>query len=114
MSSWTIYWVTRLDTLHKVSIAVMVLSFIILLVSMCGLDAKDADEAKFARYLVRRSGVALVALGLLLAFTPTTKEMCAIIAIPAIVNSTDAQEISSEVVDLARDWLKELKPKESK
>lgn len=45
---------------------------------------------------------------------PTTKEMAAIYIIPMIANSEAAQQlpdIATESVSLAKDWLKELKPK---
>lgn len=45
---------------------------------------------------------------------PTTKEMAAITIIPMMANSQAAQQlpdVATEFVSLAKDWLKELKPK---
>ena len=44
------------------------------------------------------------------ALIPTTKEMCAIIAIPAIANSETVQGLGNDIVGLAREWIIELKP----
>lgn len=47
------------------------------------------------------------------AFVPTTKEMAAIMVIPKVANSKVVSDISgaaSEMVTIARDWLKELAP----
>ncbi len=44
-------------------------------------------------------------------FTPTTKEMAAIIVIPAIVNNQDIKELGGEIPKLAREWLEEFRPK---
>ena len=48
--------------------------------------------------------------GLSLSLIPTTKEMCAIIVIPKIANSEPVQEIGSGIVDLAREWINEIRP----
>lgn len=41
---------------------------------------------------------------------PTTKEMCVIKAIPMLVNNDEVQEIPEKVLELATEWLDELKP----
>jgi len=48
---------------------------------------------------------------LAIAFLPTTKQACAIYVIPRIVNNKEVQELPEKVVDLANEWLEELKPK---
>jgi hypothetical protein len=67
-----------------------------------------------------RFGAASVALWLVgaiasvaAALTPTTKEMAAIMVIPKVANSKVVSDISgaaSEMIVIARDWLKELAP----
>jgi hypothetical protein len=44
-------------------------------------------------------------------FIPTTKQMCVIKVLPVIANNEDVQKLPDKVVDLANDWLDELKPK---
>lgn len=43
-------------------------------------------------------------------FIPSTKEMCAILIVPAIANNEKAQNLGNEIYDLAVEWLKEIKP----
>lgn len=44
-------------------------------------------------------------------FIPTTEEMCAIAVIPKIANSESVQDVGQSIVELAKDWMAELKPK---
>lgn len=44
-------------------------------------------------------------------FIPTTKEYCAIKVIPAIANNQQVQELPNKVIELANEWMEELKPK---
>ena len=84
------------------------------------------DDASFGklkgsmRKWAKRLGVLGMALWLICvtvstaaALTPTTKEMAAIMVIPKVANSKVVSDISgaaSEMVTIARDWLKELAP----
>ena len=47
-----------------------------------------------------------------LIFIPTTKEMCAIKIIPRVVNNEKVQELPEKFVELANEWVEELKPKQ--
>lgn len=44
------------------------------------------------------------------ALIPTTKEMAAIVVIPAVANSESVQGLGEGIVNLAKDWMKELSP----
>lgn len=44
------------------------------------------------------------------ALIPTTKEMAAIVVIPAVANSESVQGLGEGIVTLAKDWMKELSP----
>ena len=87
---------------------------------------KEAMEAAKEPWKKLRSSVSrilfasipiLSLIGLSNALLPTTREMAAIHVIPMIVNSEAAQklpDIASEFVDLAKDWMKELRPDSKK
>lgn len=47
---------------------------------------------------------------LLVAFIPSGKTLAAMYVIPPIVNSSAVQELPSELVEVAREWLDELRP----
>ena len=38
-------------------------------------------------------------------FIPTTKEYCAMVVIPNIVNNQNTKQVSKEIVDYAKQWL---------
>lgn len=86
-----------------------------------GMDDASFDKLKGSmRKWAKRFGVLGIALWLIstaastaAALTPTTKEMAAIMVIPKVANSKVVSDISgaaSEMVTIARDWLKELAP----
>jgi 4-hydroxybenzoate polyprenyltransferase len=86
-----------------------------------GMDDASFDKLKGSmRKWAKRLGALGIALWLIstavstaAALTPTTKEMAAIMVIPKVANSKVVSDISgaaSEMVTIARDWLKELAP----
>lgn len=131
ITEWTMYWLTRLDALKSlfgglalsgwvlggVGTAVCLIMFAI---------AKYDDEAAYGHHKVpseyyvklksmRRWFVSMIFSGLFFSIVnaalPTTKEMVAIKVVPMIANNQDIQGLGSDIVNLARDWLKELSPK---
>lgn len=125
------YWLTRLDgikallgTLSGVSIVLSALlgfhAFALWVDTEP--DEDDSTRLKISKALQRKWGIRLfsvlpltVLLALLLAIgntlTPTTREMCAIKVVPMIANNEDLKGLGGDVVELAREWVKELKPK---
>ncbi len=47
-------------------------------------------------------------------FTPSTKQMAAIIIVPKIANSEKVQTVGNKLYDLAVEWMDELKPNRAK
>ena len=139
-TSSTIYWLTRCDGIREflrveftfiliLLIAFTLVSWIVtfILGNFAGnghyemFDGIDDDEFKRIKGLLLKvarvcsrlcvcSIVLKAIVGLSLSLIPTTKEMCAIIVIPKIANSESVQEIGSGIVDLAREWLNEIRP----
>lgn len=124
----TIYWITRMTFVHgfvlALSIAFTTLTCIWLIVSVICHITNICNVADGGRYNSKKflplsrkslkwsipcfmlSWVVIFAAGLI----PTTKEMCAIKAIPVIVNNNQVQELPNKVVKLANEWIDELKP----
>lgn len=42
--------------------------------------------------------------------TPSTKQMAAILIVPAIVNNEEVQKLPNSILGLADEWLEELRP----
>lgn len=108
------YWLTRLTSLKDGVIGIGA-GMMILFGTICfvALLAWFMEEREGAKKWIKFS-LPLFMLGGLIAFSsifiPTTKEMCAIKAIPVIVNNKQVQELPNKVVELANEWIEELKP----
>ena len=103
------YWLTRLDSIHDLlggilaatCIALGIFSVIVGIATFVADSEDDWRKAAFSRKVWL--GAALIALlsGLIHVFTPTTKEMAAIIVVPKIANSTLVTEkIPAELSEL--------------
>ncbi len=114
-----IYWITRLDYI-KIAVGVLLGVIVVLffvLFAFGGINAIDgygADDKIRGKKLFKKSFWLLIPIFLLilpLVFVPTTKEMCAIKIIPIVANNEDVQELPNKIVELANEWVEELKPK---
>ena len=126
ITGWEIYWFTRLDPLRGligvtivIGIAVSVLMFV-LYPTFCDIFDDDGKRKKSLAWAAR-SQIAVFSATVLCAFahalTPTTREMAAIKVIPMIANSESMQmlgDVGDNMLDLANEWLRELKPKKDK
>ncbi len=129
MTPTLIYWLTRLDHIHFIlffTVAALVIGSI-----ACGImlatavdncpagNTTDTAALKRGRELIQQcTRRTMIAIGFLAltsvgkALVPTTQEMAAIIALPAVANNQDVREIGQDITDLAKQWLEELKPAE--
>jgi len=113
LTSWTIYWVTRCDAIHTacihIAMIVTMLTFVVKMTSEPALRMSPFIRPSEWRSLALP--VLCVVPALLGAiFIPTTKEACAILIIPALANNENMENVGSEFVEFARDWMKELRP----
>ena len=127
ITSWEIYWFTRLDPIRGLTgmTAVMglILSVLMFLLHPAFCDIFEYDEDKRRKSLAweTRLQIAVFSTTVLCAFayalTPTTKEMAAIKVVPMIANSESMRklgDVGDSMLDLANEWLRELKPKKEK
>lgn len=113
MTEWDVYWITRLDYIQGffigMSIAVVLAAVIMLCVGLFNLglsgDTSERGFNLFKKFMPPGIFCILAA-----CMTPDTKEFAAIKVIPAIANNQDLQDLSSELVDLGKEWLIELRP----
>ena len=118
IDSWTVYWISRLDTITCIlSIMTFVFSILFLFVIVVLLN----EMARFDEDMYRCSSkvpmcikiIPIIFLPIFLTLTalvPTTKEMCAVIIIPKIVNNEKLHDVGDKFYNLAMDWMEELSP----
>jgi len=128
ITSWDIYWITRLDYFcgFFVGFFLFLLGLFIIfgVVGLVALgDRPDEDERKNGIKYLKGAVVAFVLMMFFLAgiiFTPSTKEVIAIYAIPKMANNEDVQQIPANFAKLIngklQEWMKDVEiiPKESK
>lgn len=111
-----IYWITRLDSIHTALCPIFIICIVvvILVFFINGVALERPAPKKQWLPFAFIFGIALA----IDAFTPTTKEMAAIILIPRVVNGVAGnkalRELPANVLDLANAWLEDLKPKKEK
>lgn len=110
-----IYWITRLNGLITVLAIIgsmLIVAGIVLIISWYADWYHNEDRAIF-RKRVKRPVLPII-IGMLMifsiAFVPTTRQMCIIKILPLIANNEQVQELPNKIVELANDWLDELKP----
>lgn len=107
-----LYWITRLNYIGYAISGFIAIICISLFISIAVWVSSDMDDdIKIIKKFVITSAISIIFLIVAQVLIPTTKEMCAIKIIPVILNNEKAQNMSSEVYDLAMDWFKELHPK---
>lgn len=114
----TIYWITRMSYLQGFALTISIIICIcasVGAVTSCVIKYSSSyeDDTKRAKQAFRWF-LPLTLLSFVLVFgamlIPSTKEFCAIKAIPVIVNNEQVQELPNRVVELANEWIDELKP----
>ena len=109
----TLYWITRLDNFNIMFSAMLVIFAFAALISMLIMVDNNAREEErcFAKRIFAFLAIPLFFVSVLgLIFVPTTKEMCAIKVIPAIVQNEKIQGLGEKALTLTEAWLDELKP----
>jgi len=104
------YWLIMLDNIVKFEVLIAAASFLTIL-AFIGSSCNVRDFSKRPRVIaVPLFAVLLVVSMLLFTFTPTTKQMAAILIVPKIINSEKVQTVGNRLYDLAVEWMDELRP----
>lgn len=113
ITSTQLYWLTRLDNINHILIALLIMSIVATIASATAICTSDKDEnAREVARMFNPMFASMWLFALAVAFTPTTKEMAAILVIPQIANNEKIQEDEhGKLYDLAVEWMNELKPK---
>ena len=114
----TIYWITRMDYLQGFALTITITLFVccvagaiiscIAKYTKCYKEERERGKQAFRWFLPLTFLSFVLLCGAML--IPSTKEYCAIKAIPMIVNNKQVQELPNKVVELANEWIEELKP----
>lgn len=107
----TMYWITRCDNIHNVSVALAILSCVGIFFMTLHIIIDEA--ALFSKFLCLSLWAIFFVSISVFSFVPTTKEMAVIYVVPAIANSETVQGIGNDIVGLAKEWIVELKPKKN-
>jgi hypothetical protein len=115
ITSWQIYWITRLDAISSVTSFIGALAAVFGCAGVIASFVENIDELKKPFSLLLGVGIFFGIIGLA---CPTSKQMAAIIVIPRLVNAVqgnkELMQLPDNLVGLANGWIDELKPKESK
>ena len=95
---WLIGTLDGLVVLFAISLIVSSVITFLLCMNSCG-TKEERKSISIAAGISAFLAVALV-------MTPTSKTACAMIVLPAVVNSEVVQNLPKDVVEYAKDWLK--------
>lgn len=138
MTELTMYWLTRLDHAHSFlssfGCLLAIVGLLTTIVSIVTWAIRDANahyntenyvdsDWKIANSILKITRpIAVLTVSLCIAvdavkvFIPTTREMAAIKVVPALASPENCQKlktISSDILDVAADWLKDIKGKKN-
>lgn len=119
ISGSMIYWITRLDAVNTLLVASLISSAIVagvtgIVIFVAGCDGEDKEVKSGVKFLLSRCLPLIMLFSMLLVFTPTTRELCTIVVIPAVANNEAVQEIPIKLVEIAGEWMEELRPDSAK
>jgi len=102
ITSWQIYWITRLDSLN-VALAIIWIALAIASVAMiigAFVYSLDDELEQYPVGVMKKITITTVAVLLLSIFIPSTKEVAAIYLIPKIANNEQVQKLPENFVKL--------------
>ena len=120
MSTWNLYWIMKLDVL---SIFFEFLSSIIglamgVFIIFFMVGWLNNDDEKFIKPLKKMSIILFVFFIPIVSITillPDTKQMCALLVVPKVINYTmdneEMKKMPDQIIKLGSEWLNELSPK---
>lgn len=104
ITSWEIYWITRLDGIHNILMVLISLVIVAAVLGMLPICANDLWEAEgIWPKIVKayKTGAAfIIACITVVSFTPTTKEFATIYLIPKMANNEQMQKVPENLAKL--------------
>ena len=115
ITSWQIYWFTRLDLIRSISIILMFIGFMATfisgLISLITQSDRDKSDHIAASNIFKWTAPIFVFGTLISCFVPNSKEAAAIWAIPKVVNNPQMQSIGTNTLNIAEIGIQYLQEK---
>ena len=109
MSMMLMYWLVKFDDIRAVSLTVAVVFLIAAGMGWAVLTDEVVEKSvEKSKELLRLTKIfaAVFLMGIATwTFLPSTKQMAAIVLVPAVLNNKDVQEIGAKTADLGKDLL---------
>lgn len=112
----TLYWITRLDNFQNLLVILGLLALAGIFFPLIALtqDYITEVEEKISKTVLSISIPVFIVSAIGLVFLPSTKEMCAIKVIPAIMQNEKIEGIGEKALNLTEAWIDELMPSKKK
>lgn len=115
MDTLQIYFIVMLDNIRAGALVCAVLFGVLAIfstISWCEMRPRIEHPHRIFYKVGCFAGLIMFFMGFsILVFVPNTRQMSAILIIPKIVNNAKVQDMPNRVLDLAEEWIEELKPK---
>ena len=117
ITSWDVYWITRLDAIKDCTLGIIIVLSVILIFLFFALVGegitKDTPEEGYAHFrLAKYCALSLfvpVFLAIVYPFIPTTKEACMMYAVPKLANSECVKTLQGDAKELYTLGIERLK-----
>lgn len=117
ITSWDIYWITRLDAIKDTMIGIIIilcllLAFLIIALFGEAFTQDTADESQFCFRSVKYCALSFlvpVFLIVVYPFVPTTKEACMMYAVPKLADSECVKALQGDAKELYTLGIERLK-----
>lgn len=110
MTTTNMYWLVMLDNIRGAMAGMIFLAVLAMIVMICLIDSGSDRLIKIAVKAMAGALAVLIMGVTALTFLPSTKQMAAIVVIPKIANSEGLNKLGENIIDLANEWMEELKP----
>ena len=118
MTSWQLYWLTRMDGIINVGIPFMIFGVIGTITAgivYATAKANDDKGVEKGSKLALKFAIPVLIFGIITqVFIPSVKELAAIILVPrltqAVVANEELKKLPNNLLNLANEWIEELKP----
>ena len=117
MSTWNLYWIMKLDVLSSFfeflsSIIGLAMGVFIIFLIVAYLNDNKMKPFKQILIILFIFFIPIVSIAILL---PDTKQMCALLVVPKVINYTmdneEMKKMPDQIIKLGSEWLNELSPK---